>query len=119
MNQTSNPESPTLRMLGALATSTMSPEQLYSLFGQYQKAELVARLRKAREAKKALTGHCGGRHPFGAKPGEQETVCQILALRAAGKTTRAIAAELNRAGIPTRYDRSWVSATVARILRRP
>jgi|SRR5580704_13329856 DNA invertase Pin-like site-specific DNA recombinase len=41
--------------------SRVMMRQIAGAFAQYEKARLVAKLRVARERKKALTGKCGGR----------------------------------------------------------
>jgi DNA invertase Pin-like site-specific DNA recombinase len=54
-----------------------------------------------------------------ANAGEQETIATIRALRSGGRTFRAIAAELDRLGIPTKEGRAaWHHSSVARILNR-
>lgn len=49
---------------------------------------------------------------------EQRAIGLIRKLRAAGESLRAIAAELNRRGIPTKEGRPWIHMSVAGILAR-
>jgi DNA invertase Pin-like site-specific DNA recombinase len=44
--------------------------QVLGAFHQYEKALLVAKLRGARQRKKALTGRCEGKKPYGDRPQE-------------------------------------------------
>jgi DNA invertase Pin-like site-specific DNA recombinase len=60
-------------------------------------------------------------HPIAlvANVGEQETVSRIKALHSEGRTSRAIAAELDRLGIPTKQGRAgWHHSSIQRILAR-
>ncbi len=54
--------------------------QVQGVFAELDKSILVAKLRKAREAKKAKTGCCEGRKPIGFYPGEQETLKRLKQL---------------------------------------
>ena len=46
--------------------------QLMGAVAQYEKAMIVLKLRGARERKKARTGRCEGRKPFGHYPVEKQ-----------------------------------------------
>lgn len=93
--------------------------QMQATFAELEKSNLVNKLRKARERKKAETGRCGGQHPFGTlNEDEKVTVETMKRLRAQGCTTRDIAEYLNNAGRPTRNGRSWNYSVVAKILAR-
>jgi len=48
-----------------------------------------------------------------------ETVRRIFELREAGKTLRAIAARLNREGVPTKRGGDWHASTVSYVLKNP
>ena len=52
------------------------------------------------------------------QPEEQQVVQRILREAAAGKSLRAIARELNTAGVPCRSAREWSHQTVGAIVRR-
>jgi DNA invertase Pin-like site-specific DNA recombinase len=92
--------------------------QIFGALAQYERAMIVMKLRGARQRKKARGERGDGRHAFGEKPGEAETLEQICALKARGETTRAIASALNDAAIPTRMGGLWKPGTVAKILAR-
>jgi site-specific DNA recombinase len=60
-------------------------------------------------------------HPIAlvANVGEQETVARIKALHLEGRTSRAIATELDRLGIPTKQGRAgWHHSSIQRIIIR-
>jgi hypothetical protein len=86
------------------------------VFAQYEKTQIVAKLRAARTRKKAETGRCEGRKPFGSREGEQHAIDRMTALQMSGISTRAITAKLNKEGIPTRAGGAWRDAVVGRIL---
>jgi DNA invertase Pin-like site-specific DNA recombinase len=93
--------------------------QVLGAVAQFEKQALVAKLRKARERKKAATGKCGGRHSVAqAKPA---TVA--LAKKLAGfpinrhrRSLREIAAELKAAGHVTSKGTPYGAAAIARMI---
>ncbi|MGD0669931.1 MAG: recombinase family protein [Bryobacteraceae bacterium] len=94
--------------------------QIMGAIGQYDRTMVVLKLRAARRRMKTSTGHCEGRKPYGARPGEHAVMERIRAERAAGRPFDAIAAALNTEGVPTRTaGRRWFGSTVAKIMRRP
>jgi DNA invertase Pin-like site-specific DNA recombinase len=92
--------------------------QLMGAVAQYDKSQIVAKLRGARLRKKMATGRCEGRKPYGYYEGETEILAQMKALRAQGFGYDRLALELNRLGIPPRYGKRWGGNTVNRILTR-
>jgi DNA invertase Pin-like site-specific DNA recombinase len=92
--------------------------QVLGAVAEHDKACLVAKLRKARQRKRELTGRCEGRIPFGFRAVEREGLVRITALWKEGKSSRSIAATLNAEGIATRTGKPWTFATVAKIARR-
>jgi DNA invertase Pin-like site-specific DNA recombinase len=97
--------------------------QVLGAVAQFEKSVIVAKLRAARVRKRRATGRCEGRKPFGAKPGEVETLALIRRLRrkprgGARLSYDAIAARLNAGGVPTRTGKAWMGATVYGIVRR-
>lgn len=93
--------------------------QLQGVISEWQKNHLVRKLRAARQRKRAATGRCEGVLPFGAKPGEAETLATILRYHhQAGHGAQWIATRLNRDGVPTRKGGRWRSSTVGGILQR-
>lgn len=92
--------------------------QVLAAVAQFEKSSIVAKLRTARNRKRAETGRCEGGIPYGLKPGEEKVVPLIGLLRRDGMTTREIAAALDARGVPTRSGGPWSHATVARVLSR-
>jgi site-specific DNA recombinase len=96
--------------------------QIQSVFSELEKSRLVAKLRRAREAKKAKAGKCEGRKAFGEKNGELATVELMRSLRRKRSGRRLsfakIATELNRRAVPTRTGARWQTTTVRNILSR-
>jgi DNA invertase Pin-like site-specific DNA recombinase len=119
-----------LRKHGFALVSVMEPDlmatdatrvmmrQMLGAVAQYEKAQLVIKLRAARTRKKANTGRCEGRKPFGNREGEQHTIDRMVRLHASGMSVRAVAAKLNRDGVPTRAGGQWRDAVVGRILKQ-
>lgn len=96
--------------------------QIQSVFSELEKSRLVAKLRRAREAKKAASGKCEGRKAFGEKNGELATVELMRSLRRKRNGKRLsfakIASELNRRFVATRTGAKWQTTTVRNILSR-
>jgi DNA invertase Pin-like site-specific DNA recombinase len=97
--------------------------QIQSVFSELEKSRLVAKLRRAREAKKAEAGKCEGRKAFGQKQGEAQVVELMRSLRRKRNGRRLsfakIARELNRRSVSTRTGAQWHTTTVRNILSRP
>jgi hypothetical protein len=83
---------------------------------QYDKSQIVAKLRGARMRKRAKAGRCEGRKPFGHYDGEAKALDRMKELRAAGMGFDRIAARLNEEGVPTRTGKPWHGVVVNRIL---
>lgn len=97
--------------------------QVLGAVSQFEKSVIVTKLRAARLRKRAETGRCEGRKPFGTKPGEADTVALIRRLRRKRRggerlSFDAVAARLNAEGVPTRTGKAWVGATVWGIVKR-
>ena len=98
--------------------------QIQGVFAELEKSQLVRRLRKAREHKKAATGRCEGRLPYGETTGEKTVIHRIRAMRRTrkngtpGMTLQAIADRLNSEGIPTRLGKQWSPGQVHSLLNR-
>lgn len=91
--------------------------QILAAVAQFEKSALVLKLRAARERKKAETGRCGGKYPFGHYPGEKETLAVIVSGHRAYYSTRTIATILNERNLPSRGGKPWTHGAVARILK--
>lgn len=93
--------------------------QLMGAVAQYDKSQIVLKLRGARQRMKAATGRCEGRKPYGGRDGEGAVVGRMRELRAAGMAYRKIAAALNAEGVRTRTAGArWRGCTVNGILSR-
>lgn len=93
--------------------------QFQGAIAQCEKANIVLKLRGARQRMKAKTGRCEGRKPYGATEEEQAIIARMKELRASGVAYDRIAATLNSGGIPTRTPgKRWHGFAVNQILRR-
>ena len=90
--------------------------QLLGAVAQYDKSQIVLKLRGARQRKKALTGRCEGAKPYGELPGEPAIIERMQALRAEGLGFDRIAAALNKEGVKPRRGRQWWGFAVNNIL---
>ena len=90
--------------------------QMLGVFAELDRKTIVIKLRAARNRKKAQTGRCEGRKPFGHYTGESETLARILALHATLGNYERIAKALNADGVQTRSGGEWYAATVRRIV---
>ena len=86
---------------------------------EFDKRALVARLRAARERKKAETGKCGGRKSVAESSPETVALAKKLARYPVNKrmrTLREIAAELEMAGYVTSKGTAYGAAAIARMI---
>jgi DNA invertase Pin-like site-specific DNA recombinase len=90
--------------------------QMMGAVAQYEKSQIVLKLRGARLRKKAKTGRCEGRKPYGFYEGEATALGRINALRAEGMGFDRVAAKLNEEGVPTRTGKPWHGGVINRIL---
>jgi DNA invertase Pin-like site-specific DNA recombinase len=90
--------------------------QMMGVFAQYDKTQIVLKLRGARLRKRAAEGRCEGRKPFGYYDGESAALDRMKALRADGMGFDRIAAQLNAEGVATRTGKPWHGVVVNRIL---
>jgi DNA invertase Pin-like site-specific DNA recombinase len=102
-----------------LCNDDPSREMMRFIFGavsRYDKRMIVAKLKAARNRKKAQTGRCEGRKPFGHYDGEVATLAHIRDLHAQGLNYEQSSKALNTEGLKTRSGGKWYPATVRRIL---
>jgi site-specific DNA recombinase len=97
--------------------------QIQNNIAELDKRLLVSKLRKAREAKRAKTGRCEGRKPYGYYPGENEVIKRIKQLYRKPKGEKRlgfyqIARILNEEGLPTRTGVPWHGSHVGTIMKR-
>ena len=72
--------------------------QIFGAISEYEKTMIVIKLRGARQRKKARTGRCEGRKPYGHYPGEKSVVERMRALRKEGLGFDRLAVRLNEEG---------------------
>jgi DNA invertase Pin-like site-specific DNA recombinase len=92
--------------------------QMMGVFAQYDKSQIVLKLRGARMRKRAAEGRCEGRKPYGTREGEQAIIARMRALRKAGLGFDRIAAALNNEGLKPRAGERWHGVVVNRILSK-
>jgi DNA invertase Pin-like site-specific DNA recombinase len=93
--------------------------QMFCAIYEYDKAMIVLKLRGARQRKKAATGRCEGRKPYGSRIGEADVLGKMRMMRLSGMSFGRIAAELNSEGIVTRTaGKRWHGFSVNQILAR-
>ncbi len=93
--------------------------QVLGAVAQFEKQALVAKLRKARERKKAATGKCGGRHSVAEAKPETVALAKKLArypVNGRHRSLREIAAELETAGHVTSKSTPYGAAAIARMI---
>jgi DNA invertase Pin-like site-specific DNA recombinase len=90
--------------------------QLMGAVAQYDKSQIVLKLRGARMRKRAKEGRCEGRKPFGRDDGERAALERMKGLRAGGLAFDRIADQLSAEGVPTRTGRRWHGVVINRIL---
>jgi DNA invertase Pin-like site-specific DNA recombinase len=92
--------------------------QMMGVFAQYDKSQIVLKLRGARMRKRAAEGRCEGRKPYGTREGEQAVIMRMRELREAGLGFDRIAAALNNEGFKPRAGERWHGVVVNRILTK-
>jgi DNA invertase Pin-like site-specific DNA recombinase len=92
--------------------------QILGSVSQFEKAMLVAKLKGARDRKKAATGKCGGRKSYAERNGEMVALAKKLArytLNGRKRSLRDVAAELEAAG-HTSNGKRYAATAVARMI---
>lgn len=97
--------------------------QVQGVFAELDKSMLVAKLRQARQAKKAQTGSCEGRKPIGYFEGEDKVIKRIKQLNRKPRGDKRlgsyqIARILNEEGWPTRKAQQWLGSQISTIIKR-
>jgi hypothetical protein len=86
---------------------------------QFEKAALVAKLKGARERKKAATGKCGGRKSYAERDAETVTLARKLyryPVNGRRRSLREVAAELAAEGKLAASGKPYAAAAIARML---
>lgn len=105
-------------MICTTENASVSSPRLIMLKDTLIENQLVLKLRGARQRKRAKTGRCEGRKPFGHYEGEQAVILRMRELRASGLTLAKVAEQMNAEGVPTRARGRWHAMAVQRILKR-
>jgi site-specific DNA recombinase len=92
-----------------------------ALMSEMEHTQIVSRLARGKEIKRAQGGKVAGLYPYGAHPNvayahERAIVIRVTDLKAAGMSNYAIAAKLNAEGLRTRYGKEFRTTTITRIL---
>lgn len=98
--------------------SRIAFRQMMGVFAQYDKSQVVAKLRGARMRIRATGAKCEGRKLYGDRPGEETVLERMRTLRAEGLGFDRLAAKLNEEGLPTRTGKPWHGVVINRILSR-
>jgi DNA invertase Pin-like site-specific DNA recombinase len=96
--------------------------QILGSVSQFEKAMLVAKLRGARERKKAVTGKCGGRQSYAERSPEVVLLAKRLArypINGRNRSLRDIAAELEAQGHVSRAGTRYTALAVSRMVATP
>lgn len=120
-----------LQSYGVTLHSTMEPDlcsndptrifirQVLGAVAQLDRTLIVRKTKAARDHKRATTGRCEGRKPYGFRPGENFNVIDIQNAKREGMSAAEIARSMNVQGVKTRYGKPWSAVQVKRILSRP
>jgi DNA invertase Pin-like site-specific DNA recombinase len=95
--------------------------QVLGAVAQFEKAALVAKLKGARDRKKAATGKCGGRLNYAERSPEMVALAKKLArypVDGRKRSLREIAAELASSGFVATSGKPFNPAAVARMIKR-
>lgn len=90
--------------------------QMLGAVAEYDKDQIVLKLRGARMRMRAAEGRCEGRKPFGRDAEERKALERMRALRGNGLSFDRIAERLKEEGVPTRTGKRWHGVVVNRIL---
>jgi DNA invertase Pin-like site-specific DNA recombinase len=93
--------------------------QVQGAFSQFEKAMLVAKLKGARDRKKAETGKCGGRKSYAERDPAMVALAKKLArytINGRKRSLREVAAELEAAGHVTADGTRYAATAVLRMI---
>lgn len=94
--------------------------QIMAALAQWDKTNIVRRLRAARDRKKAETGRCDGKKPYGTLEGEREILDYLLMLyhQTPRLSYRKMETHLFQAGLRNRAGNPWTFASLQSLLAR-
>ncbi len=93
--------------------------QILGSVSQFEKAMLVAKLKGARDRKKAATGKCGGRKSYAERSTAMVALAKKLArypVNGHKRSLREIAAELESHGFKSESGKPFAAAAIARMI---
>jgi len=99
--------------------------QIMGALAEWEKSQLVLKLRVARQRKKAATGRCEGGEPYGQasrekSPGQnakERSILELIRLWRETMSTEAIAKLLNDGGFLNRYGKSFTRQGVLHLIK--
>jgi hypothetical protein len=90
--------------------------QIAGSFTEYEKARLVAKLKAARDAKKAVTGKCGGRKTYAERDPALAVAAKELSAQRPRLSLRQISAALAERGFVTKGKTPYPAMSVSNML---
>lgn len=91
--------------------------QIIAALSEWEKSQLVMKLRVARERKRKQTGRCEGPLPYGSTAAERPILELIKMWRRGGNSLTDIAFFLNQGQMQTRTGRKWTKNNINSMLR--
>ena len=91
--------------------------QVFGAIAEYERAQIVLKLRGARVRMRLRQGRCEGRLPYGTKSGEEKVIARMRELKAQGLNVAKITVLINSEFKP-RTGKQFYPANIARILLR-
>lgn len=92
--------------------------QVMGALHEWEKSQIVLKLRKAREAVKRKTGRCEGAKPYGQTPHEILVLKVVDVMITPEHTLQQAADILNAEGCKTRDGKPWAPSTTLKLLKR-
>lgn len=95
--------------------------QILGAVSQFEKASLVAKLKGARDRKKAATGKCGGRKSYAERDGEMVAVARKLRRSQIGgrqRSLREVSVELAAQGYMAASGKPFGAGAIARMIKQ-
>lgn len=92
--------------------------QIMGAIAEYDKVMIVAKLKAARQRKRAAQGWCEKGGVYGVQPGEADVVERIKQMAAQDLNCAAIAHALNSSSVKPRSGKQWYDCSVRNVLRR-
>lgn len=86
--------------------------QVLGAVSQWQKTELVYKLRAARDRIREREGRCEGPLPYGSTPAQKQVLDQLIALRESNLTFQQVADFLNESDLKSPTGKTWDRKTV-------